>query len=201
MGSRARRQLVLIHLLHFLATDFKLGISSYKLAQFVVDYLQTNRSHEGHEDTPEKIEQSILSGGIIQADGSIDRHINVRSRTARRWLHQLGYSWRDVRKGVFIDGHERSDVVEYRKKFLAEIQALKPYLVEFEENGSMKPKDYPKDCAVGGPDKRPVILVTHDESTVNANDGRRQVWQKDGHSTLRPKGRGKGIIVSDFLLP
>lgn len=102
---------------------------------------------------------------------------------------------------MFIDGHERSDVVEYRKKFLAEIEALKPYLVEFEENGSIIPKTYPENCAIGSPDRRPVILITHDESTFNANDGRRQMWQKDGHSILCPKGKGKGIMVSDFLLP
>ena len=81
------------------------------------------------------------------------------------------------------------------------MEALKPYLVKFEENGLMKPKIYYKDCAVGGLEKRPVILITHDESIFNANDSRQQVWQKDGHSTLCPKGKGKGIMVSDFLLP
>ena len=35
--------------------------------------------------------------------------------TARRWLHHLGFSPRSHRKGVYIDGHEREDVVEHRK--------------------------------------------------------------------------------------
>ena len=92
-------------------------------------------------------------------------------------------------------------MIEYRNKFLAEMEALKPYLVEFEEDGSMKSKTYPDDCTVGGSEKRPIILIAHDESTFNANNGRRQVWQKEGHSTLHSKGKGKGIMVSDFLLP
>ena len=34
---------------------------------------------------------------------------------ARRWLHHLGFTPRNHRKGVYIDGHEREDVVEHRK--------------------------------------------------------------------------------------
>lgn len=43
-------------------------------------------------------------------------------------------------------------------------------------------------------------MITHDESTFSANDGRRQAWIEEGHNVLRPKGKGKGIMVSDFLL-
>ena len=35
-------------------------------------------------------------------------------RTARRWLLQLGWSRTVLRKGVYMDGHEREDVVKYR---------------------------------------------------------------------------------------
>jgi len=43
-----------------------------------------------------------------------------------------------------------------------------------------------------------IILVTHDESTFSANGGR-SCWVKEGESILRPKGRGRGIMVSGFL--
>lgn len=112
-----------------------------------------------------------MDGGIIQSDGNVNQKRDIQSRTARRWLHRLGYNWRDVQKGVFIDGHERPDVIEYRNQFLAEIEALRPYLVEFEKSGFIKPKTYPDDCAVGGPNRQSGILITHDESTFNANDG------------------------------
>ena len=42
----------------------------------------------------------------------------ISERCARRWLHKLGYAVTDVKKGVYVDGHEREDVVEYRKQFL-----------------------------------------------------------------------------------
>ena len=127
--------------------------------------------------------------------------ITIRSRTARRWLGRLGYEYKDVRKDIFIDGHERSDVVEDRKKFLEKMEELKPYMVEFEENGAMKEKIYPSDCAVHGPNRRPIIVITHDECTFSANDGIRKAWTRKGDTFLRPKGRGQGIMTSEFLLP
>lgn len=106
-----------------------------------------------------------------------------------------------MKKDVFVDGHERSDVVEDRIRFLNKMEELKPYLVEFDENGTMKDKTYPPDCAVGGEDRRPVIVITHDECTFSANDGIRKAWTRVGDTFLRPKGRGQGIMVSEFLLP
>ena len=125
----------------------------------------------------------------------------IRSRTARTWLRKLGFVYKEVRKDVFIDGHERPDVVEDRNRFLAKMEELKPYMVEFNEDGAMKAKDYPVDCAVGGEERRPVIVITHDECTFSANNGIRKAWTRKGDTFLRPKGRGQGIMTSDFLLP
>lgn len=127
--------------------------------------------------------------------------ITIRSRTARTWLRKLGYVYKDVRKDVFVDGHERPDVVEDRANFLRKMEELKPYIVEFDQDGAMKPKVYPSDCAVGGEDRRPVIIITHDECTFSANDGVRKAWTREGDTFLRPKGRGQGIMVSEFILP
>ena len=46
-----------------------------------------------------------------------------------------------------------------------------------------------------------LILVTHYESILNANDGKRRAWKEKGKSLLRPKGKEKGIMVSEFLTP
>lgn len=73
--------------------------------------------------------------------------------------------------------------------------------MEFRDDGFMKEKTYPSDCAVNSLNKRSVIHITHNESTFLANDGQYQAWLKKGDAFLRPKGRGKDIMVSDFLLP
>ncbi len=137
------------------------GLSSYKLVQFLKTYV-----------SPQGIETPIV----------------IRSRIARRWLCKLGYEYKDVRKDVFVDGHERSDVVEGCKNFLTKIEELKPYVVEFEEDGTMKPKAYPFDCAVGGDECRPIIVITHDECTFSANNGIQRAWTQKRDMFLRPKG-------------
>lgn len=106
-----------------------------------------------------------------------------------------------MKKDVFVDGHERSDVVADRQNFLNKMESLQPYFVEFEADGTIKSKEYPSDCVVGGDQRRPVIVITHDECTFSANDGKRRAWAKKGETFLRPKGQGQGIMVSDFLLP
>lgn len=63
-------------------------------------------------------------------------------------------------------------------------------MVEFEEDGAMKAKTYPSDCAVGGPNRRPIVVITHDGCTFSANDGIRKAWIRKEDTFLRPKGRG-----------
>ncbi|KIK79517.1 hypothetical protein PAXRUDRAFT_96687, partial [Paxillus rubicundulus Ve08.2h10] len=37
----------------------------------------------------------------------------ISEATARRWLMKLGYEPKEVKKGIYIDGHEHEDVVTY----------------------------------------------------------------------------------------
>ena len=168
-------------------------------------WLKEHRSASDHEDQV-VIEETINSVNPHLSEDNKDeleevrKSKSMRARTARRWLHKLGFSWKDVKKGVFLDGHEREDVMEDRHKFLQIMKNYALYIVDFKADGSMEEKEYPLDCAVGGPDRRPIIVITHDESIFSANDGRRQAWIRDGDAILCPKGKRKGIMVSDFLL-
>jgi hypothetical protein len=50
--------------------------------------------------------------------------------TAQRWLKfKLRYECKEARKGVYIDGHERLDVIEERKEFLERLATFEPYVV------------------------------------------------------------------------
>ncbi len=73
----------------------------------------------------------------------------MKSRTARRWQHKLGLKYKDVKKEVFVDGHERPDVLKDREQFLKTMKELELYLIEFGEDGTMKAKNYPSNCKVG----------------------------------------------------
>jgi hypothetical protein len=169
------------------------GLASYKLAKFVSEYIEKSRPDLIAESgNVQEIEQAIVSG--------TGRKTRICSRTARRWLRRLGFSWKEIRKGIFIDGHERPDVVEYRKEFLKEMWRLSAYFVEFTQDGQMMEKIYPADCQVGEPGA-PIIVITHDESIFSASDGRHEAWIGENNTFILPKGKGKGIMVSEFLLP
>ena len=43
----------------------------------------------------------------------------ISETTAVRWLKKLGFKLSRVQKGVYVDGHERVDVVDARRKLIA----------------------------------------------------------------------------------
>lgn len=49
---------------------------------------------------------------------------NVSIETSHKWLHHLGFSMKEHKKGTYVDGHESSDVTEYRKRFLRKMVAV-----------------------------------------------------------------------------
>ena len=99
----------------------------------------------------------------------------IRCRTARHWLKKLGFCWQKVQEGVYVDGHKRSDVVRYRQEVvLLALNEIRSFLVKWDEEGHMiMSQNLP-------PGQKPLVLVTHDESTLSANDGKRQLWMENG---------------------
>ncbi len=61
-------------------------------------------------------------------------------------------------------------MVEDRNNFLKKMEDLKPYIVEFEKDGKMKPKVYSSDCTVGGNDRQSIIVITHNKYIFSANN-------------------------------
>lgn len=115
-------------------------------------------------------------------------------------MNKLRYKYCHVGKNVFINGHKTLDVIKNRKYFLQEIKELEPYLVEFDKTGQMILKVYPSDCEVRGDKRQPIIVIIYDKCTFSFNDGPCFRWQKDGDTFLQPKNKGRGIMVSEFLL-
>ncbi|CAG8646640.1 4909_t:CDS:2, partial [Paraglomus occultum] len=102
----------------------------------------------------------------------------------------------EKKKDVFYDGHERSDVVQYRKEWLKRMFNYKQLMKDY--NGEMldeiiEPQLQPD------VDEKEHVIVTHDESHFYANEGQRKLWIQDKEDVLRPKYQGRSIMVSDFL--
>ncbi|RPA92223.1 hypothetical protein L873DRAFT_1863321 [Choiromyces venosus 120613-1] len=79
-------------------------------------------------------------------------------------------------------------------QFLDLLEQLKLQLIQYDENGNQIPYQ-------PLPQSKLLVPCTHDESTFNANDGRHQSWYSKDQVHLRKKTRGKGIMLSDCLLP
>ena len=81
---------------------------------------------------------------ILEQDANSERdHIQqlppgmkIKVRTAQSWLKKLDLHYHTVSKNVYIDGHEREDVVEYcQKDFLPTWANLEKRMVIFSEDG------------------------------------------------------------------
>ena len=61
----------------------------------------------------------------------------LSERTAQRWLVNLGWRSKVLRKGIYMDGHERPDVVEYRNNvFLRDMASHQKKMVRWEQQES-----------------------------------------------------------------
>jgi hypothetical protein len=108
----------------------------------------------------------------------------------------MGWRYSKVSNGMYVDGHEREDVVEYRTWFLGEYGRLEGRMRRFKQDGSIEKEP---ELQVG---ERPIREVTHDESTFYANDRRKQVyWHPAEAKAPVRKDEGSSIMVADFLTP
>jgi hypothetical protein len=59
----------------------------------------------------------------------------IARSTAYLWLPRLGFYRHETKKGLYVDGHERSDVIQYRQEvFLPLMKELLSYTVQYEED-------------------------------------------------------------------
>ena len=74
--------------------------------------------------TPEHLCQNV-NEVILPALNLTGENSSICEWTAINWLKKLGYVCKDVKKGVYHDGHERPDVVEACEKFLTHMKNYK----------------------------------------------------------------------------
>ena len=113
--------------------------------------------------------------------------------TAWRWMHALGFKYSKYQKG-YVDGHERVDVVEERVEYISKLEALESSHLPPPPPSDMEAYDIGKQDA-----ERKLVLIYHDESTFHAHEGRSKGWSEKGKQPLLPKGRGRGLMISDFV--
>ena len=117
----------------------------------------------------------------------------VTLETARQFLHKEGFRFTEHKKSLYYDGHERPDVVEYRQNiFLPTMERHRERLVEYTV-GNVKAELKKKLV------ERRLVIVAHDEMTVQQNDGKKRSWVLNGEHALKKKGVGRGIHLSGVI--
>jgi hypothetical protein len=138
-----------------------------------------------------EIQESFVCRGICKP--SISRW------TAIRWLTMLGWDYRKQKKGMYIDGHERADIVKYRQEFVVRWKDREKRFHRWDNDGNELPR--PRGFPVAGRHFR-LIPIMHDKSIFYQNDKCKSKWiHNTSTPTLRSKGDGQSIMVSDFLTP
>lgn len=115
--------------------------------------------------------------------------------TAKAWLGEMGYRYRRVLKGQYVDGHERDDIKYDRDyRFCPKVKSFTPRMRAYNNDGEEEPYLGPL------PRPKPVCLWVHDESTYYQNDRRKSRWiHKDETATPYAKGEGPSIMVAEFV--
>ncbi|KAJ6552105.1 hypothetical protein DFH09DRAFT_859926, partial [Mycena vulgaris] len=144
----------------------------------------------GKDITAHKLVEFLARPELMQKHG-ISKRISVR--TAERYLQELGFRWMHPKKGQYADGHERPDVVAYRRDtFLPKWGKIRARMDAWS-------KDNLPFFGPHLPGKQ-VVVWFHDESIFYAHDRRRKTWyHKDAPAKPYAKGEGASCMVADFV--
>ncbi|KAI8987110.1 hypothetical protein BDB01DRAFT_904728 [Pilobolus umbonatus] len=117
----------------------------------------------------------------------------VSEGTVRNYLHLWGYTYKTNNKDIYFDGHEREDVVVYRKEWCQRMIEHMRYMDRYVGEDLTVVEG---EAVRSGGKKR--VLVTYDKSTFYANDRKKEMWIREGENPIRKKGPGMSIMVSEF---
>ena len=126
-----------------------------------------------------------------------ERATFLGENTARAWFKKMGWYMWEKKKGLYVDGHERPDVVHFRTKFLN--TALVPYQRRMARYSG--PNMEIETLPILQPGEKRVVQVNQDESIVHANDGRKIILVETGHEPIFKKGEGASKMISGFSCP
>ena len=120
--------------------------------------------------------------------------LEVSVSTACRWMHLLGFHPQSLKSKIYTDGHERPDVLEYRDKFIAQMESFQARMTGYSG----------PDLLIAHPaadtENPRILVINHDEVSFDSAAGRQRPWVEEGHTPMLPK-RGQCIMLSGFLSP
>ena len=96
---------------------------------------------------------------------NLPRMISVRTATC--WLHRLSFHKLGHKKGAYVDGHEREHVAAYRQEYLDVIKDGETLIFLHRYRMTNAPHSPLPDAET----RKKLVLIYHDESIFNTNEG------------------------------
>jgi len=88
-------------------------LSDFNKQEKAKEFIRGNLRKKGQQNLNGKVFADWVNKNIME-DGE-----TIHENTARKWLHRLGFHREEYKKGVFVDGHDRADVVNYSKSSIS----------------------------------------------------------------------------------
>lgn len=181
------------------SNNLKWAVNPEKLAQFTSGKLIHSAAskylqHVVDEEMPKGLKKYLELELFPRIHMKVAHGVSLS--TARCWMCSEGFRYISHKKGLYFDGHDRPDVIEYRQNiFLPFMKACEPRLVQYvvgdvEKELETQPLNYVK-CRL--------VLVPHDEMTAQVNNDADKTWVCGDEHRLKKKGVGRGIQQSDII--
>ena len=61
----------------------------------------------------------------------------ICERTAQCWIRRMGWRYGKMLNGMYVDGHERKDVIAYHSWFLVEYKKLERQMKRWDRDGNI----------------------------------------------------------------
>ena len=143
---------------------------------------------------------------------ALEIQVTISELTACRWLKiKLGYKCKEAKKGIYIDGHKRPDVIKEREAFIKQIDEYELYvtynfchmimLIWPDYRMMATYHDGTLDCIPPtlAPGEKEHVVVFQDKSIFHANEYCQQSWMAENQQAIWKKGHGRAVHVSDFI--
>jgi hypothetical protein len=119
----------------------------------------------------------------------------ISLQTTHCWLNNEGFIYTAHIKGLYFDGHECEDVIEYHQNVSLPLMREYSKCLVFFEVGNVEEEsklDLP-------PGVSKLVLLAHDKMTAQSNDNAKMSWVLDGEQPLKKRGVGRGLHQSDVI--
>jgi hypothetical protein len=152
------------------------------------------RSQVKEQRSPMALKQFVEE--ILFPEVFPDVEFSISESTCQRYMHLWGFAIKDTSaKNVYVDGHEREDVVSYREEWAKRMLGYQRRMADYKGEHLELMIDPSKDHGIS---EETYVLVTHDETYFYSNDCKTALWLTSDESIIRKKGQGRAIMVSAF---